>query len=82
MLLQVRQQGVYSRLHRYLLTEGLFVHKNSGGDSNNRLGVSRNERREIDVDHHDKRRHADLLQVLLYIYFNLEKTLRPGGATH
>jgi hypothetical protein len=22
-LLQVRQQGVYSRLHRYLLTEGL-----------------------------------------------------------
>jgi hypothetical protein len=50
------------------------VHKNSGGDSDNRLGVSRNERREIDVDPHDKRRHADLLQVLLYIYFNLEKS--------
>lgn len=72
MLLQVRaKQGVYSRLHRYLLTEGLFVHKNAGGDSDNRLGVSRNERREIDVDHHDKRRQADLIQVLLYIYFNL-----------
>ncbi len=39
MLLQVRQQGVYSRLHRYLLTEGLFVHKNSGGDSDTRFGV-------------------------------------------